>query len=134
MPKQELLGYNGLDTKVTRLVQAAPVNGTWYEVLDTAGQTDIHGIWFEVATAGETLEVRVTLNGVPHVVSRAAGIGTDYFVIYNNMLTAAEMLTSTTPYTTNYKLGISGRTATIEIRKVTAAGAGTITCKVIYSD
>lgn len=113
-----------------QLVQAAPVLNTWYTALDTVANALIYGIYFWVATTGETLSVRVTIDGRTLLCTFAAIADTGYYI---TLPSSSEGLSYTTTDTgTLVAFIIQGRSVKVEIRKTTNNGSGNLTCYVTY--
>jgi hypothetical protein len=118
------------------LNQAAPVQNTWYTILDTTTDVMIYDITVNVEDANETLEVRLTIDSEMYTGSIAATHSTEYEVA---MRTAA--ITRSTyleinggvdwePYNAFTVIALSVK---VEVRKTTAAGAGNLTGIVNYA-
>jgi len=132
-----------LDTLVTRLEsrpptyynalldQVNPVQNTWYTVLDTVVNAILFDCFAQVDTTGETIAVRITVDG--------------------NALTGSVAATGSSTYMTRLTLGIlagldlfvpridlvhgwllMGRSVKVEVRKTTANGTGDLRGKVNY--
>lgn len=120
------------------LAQAAAVQNTWYTVLE-ASNVMIHYICVVMATADETLEVEVTLDGVEMVATIIATAATPYYFtkITNPVWgPGGDLAAGSTSV-----LQISGdaatsplpaRNAKIRVRKTTAGGANTLYCLASY--
>jgi len=115
------------------LSQAAPVQNDWYVLLDTTRNCVVYGIEAGVATTDETLECRVTIDGQVLTGGLApATAGTPYFIL--KTAESASLIWTATIFAVNQRyLGLMGRSVKIEVRKTTAAGAGTITARVQYA-
>jgi len=111
------------------LTQAAPVNGTWYTILDTTKNALIYAIVAEVATTGETLEVKVTIDGQTYTGSVAHAADTAQFWFLNM---EGAMNSNTSPYMAGIYAPLMGRSVKVEIRKTTAAGAGNLIGRVTH--
>lgn len=109
---------------------AAAVQNTWYTVLDTTLNAKVYMIRFSVSVANEDLEVRLTIDGVTYVSSKAAAVATTpYWVMFDGGLTPSNGVTS-------LNLGIyealECRSIKVEIRKTSNNGAGTLNTRIIY--
>lgn len=114
------------------LSQAAPVQNTWYEVLTYTGKyTHIYHVVVSVAVANETLECEIIVDGVTYAGSLACTAGTFYQVYYGVGDTTAGTLSISGSYP--QPSHIEGSNIRVRVRKTTAAGAGTLTAKTIYS-
>lgn len=113
------------------LAQAAPVQNTWYTVLNTTTNVRIIRIYANVALANETVQGQITIDGVTVAIPAAVFVaGTGYFVRW------AFDLTDSLYWDVNEKYVaflIEGKSVKVEIRKTTANGVGTLTCKVGYA-
>lgn len=116
--------------KQALLSQAAPVQNTWYTILDTAYCAKLFGIAVSVADTGETLEVRMTVDGATVSGSQAALAGTAYKALPYTTPTGLYLLMSTSSLINGNET--EGRSVKVEVRKTTAAGTGTITGCVNY--
>lgn len=123
------------------LVQVAPVQNTWYDILETTTNIRLYGVSVEVLTTGETLEVRLIIDGVTYTASVAAVAGTDYHLYMNWDPTVTVTGLSTNPCLVvaiggpsgNYRgIFLDGRSVRVSVRKTTANGAGTINGLVQY--
>lgn len=115
--------------------QAAPVQNTWYEMLDEVDIRLIH-LTVSVADTGETLEVKITVDGNELTGSVAAGIGNVYHVLLDSETVDGLTLVENTLFTDPQELTfiLEGHSVKIEVRKTTANGAGTITGVVKYAE
>lgn len=122
---------------IATLDQAAPVQDTWYTILNTNTKRDckIIRIATRVETANETLQIRVTIDGV--AVSSAslnATFGTMYSwwkAIWTDAQTETWYYGNISAVTAPYIA--EGRSVKVEMRKTTAAGAGNLRGAVLYS-
>lgn len=120
------------------LAQAAPVNGTFYVVLDTTQNCHVMDICFEVRDTGEDLECEIVIDGKTYIIALSAVANTPYtaYIVKPGPVTAAveEYGGSNTDFQA-YRGGylIEGRSVRVRIRKVTAAGAGNINARVMYN-
>ena len=117
------------------LNQAAPVQNTWYTVLDTTLNCCVISIAALVATADETLEVKATVDGVTiAAVSLAATFNTTYYVKLLTTETGGYLqLQASDGYAVYRAFLFEGRSVKVEIRKTTATGAGNLKCCVVYA-
>jgi hypothetical protein len=116
-----------------RLAQAAAVQNTWYTVLDTIGYVRILSFQVLMATATETIEGRITVDGVVVAVGAAAlTFGTAYCAVFNNYTDANTMVWDQNLARYNPIL-LEGKSVKVEMRKTTAAGLNTLTGRVVYA-
>jgi len=113
------------------LDQAAPAQNTWYTVLNTTINCRIISIAIKVADTGETLEIQLTVDGQVLTVSQAAVANT----WYNLLLDAnnSSIYLSTADYMRQRAFLLEARSVKFEVRKTTAAGAGTISSRIMYA-
>lgn len=111
--------------------QAAPVQNTWYTALDTTLNVNLISVGIQVADTNETLESRLTIDGVVYSgTTQAAVAGTRYYLFLLPGYSQWKM--GTTNLTCGYYTPLMSRSIKIEYRKTTAAGAGTISGVVVY--
>lgn len=116
--------------KEAKIDQAAPVQNTWYTVLDTTKDLVLYDMSERVNVADETLECRVTIDGTIYTSSTAAVAGT-YYVAHFYMRSAGGYL-SFGAGENNKAFLFQGRSIKVEVRKTTAAGAGNLTFGITY--
>jgi hypothetical protein len=114
------------------LNQAAPVQNTWYTILDTTLNAQLAVVPFHVADTGETVEVRCTVDGQVYVASQIAVAGTEYWVVRSSYAGAGCSITSSSSSFGGSSAPFLCRSAKVEIRKTTAAGAGNLVAAVKY--
>jgi Ca2+-binding RTX toxin-like protein len=116
------------------LSQAAPVQNTWYTALNTTLNARILAFIVQIATTGEDLQVKVTLDGqtINGQVNITAVAGTDYHINFITGAGGLYLLGSTTNSQINRAFLIEGKSVKIEVRKVTANGAGNLNACVSY--
>jgi len=107
------------------LSQITPVQNTWYTVLATKINARLLQIACKVATTGETLEVRIVIDGITITASLAATAGTLYY--YDLTISDTGLSASLVTAQPAKPFIIEGRNVQVQIRKTTAAGTGTIT-------
>lgn len=111
-----------------KLSQDAPVQNTWYTLLDTTLNAQLVALEMKVAGIGETLEVQVTIDGQVLTKSAACNADTLYYVWKSR--NAADLTISTTPGNFGGQYAtFDAQSVKIEVRKTTANGAGTITAR-----
>jgi hypothetical protein len=119
---------------VATLDQAAPVNGTFYTVLDTTQNCRILIFAAEIATTGETIEGKITIDGNAITVTAAAfPADTPYWCI----ISADPGVGTFGPYWNNAQQPqkawlIEGRSVKLEVKKTTAAGVGNLKGLAVY--
>lgn len=118
------------------LIQANPVQNTWYTVLDTSLLPTAIGVEFlfhsfKIATVGETIYVRWTVDGNVRFGIKAAVADLDYYV-HKDFLTAY-LGETTAIHLTGIYAPIVGKSLKVEARKTTANGTGTLSSRVTYA-
>jgi hypothetical protein len=115
------------------LAQAAPAQNTWYLVLDTTNAI-IYSMVNYVATTGETIEVRLIIDGVTYDGGTVAqGADAMHWWIKDGRYPA--MTAGAANVLLNFAAGYTalyGRSVKIYIRKTSAAGVGTINARVTW--
>ena len=113
------------------LNQAAPVQNTWYPVLATQSRTTrIYLASIVVATADETLQMRILVDGLTLSGALNATLGTVYRVEFNYGIAAESLVIGTTRDSTYI---VEGRNVSVDVRKTSATGAGTLSAIVKYA-
>jgi len=115
------------------LNQAAPVQNTWYTVLDTTKDGYIHSIGFSVATTDEDLEVKLTVDGQTYTATQTAVAGTKYNIFMICTATSIYCGALTTDSPIGLYTELSFRSVKVEIRKTTANGTGNLQCAIFYA-
>lgn len=115
------------------LNQAAPVQNTWYTVLDTTELCRLISACVEVQTTGETLEMRITIDNDIYTGSIAAVAGSHYLAYLFLYSTGAILTLATTANIAWKAFLLEGRSIKVEVRKTTAAGAGNLRACVVYA-
>ena len=118
------------------LIQTAPVQNTWYEILAPTGRyTRIIGITGEILIVNETIECRVIVDGVVFVtLGTGFAVGNIYSIYINETLLGnLEWGGAGVTYSQHRAFLIEGHDISVEIRKTTAAGAGNLLGKVLYA-
>lgn len=106
---------------------------TWYTILDTTLNARIYAIQLKIATADETLEVRITSDGITRSGSAACTKDITYYVYLSGGTTNQNELTiGTSSYGAFRNMPLEARSVKVEVRKTTAAGANTLTGRVVY--
>lgn len=135
MPNIRKITFTPKHQPDSAIAQAAPVQNTWYTVLAETKNARIYTINYVVADTNETIETRLTIDGNTLVNSRAATAGTIYYITLNpfaNTSSGPISSTSTDP-TPSRAFLVEGQSVKVEIRKTTAAGAGTLSCCVVHA-
>jgi hypothetical protein len=115
------------------LAQAAAAQNTWYTVLDTTPNVRINIVTIAITVANETLEFRATVDGQTLTGNVAATFGTDYEIYMNPSTQSASRLNaSANAYDFAFMAAAEFKSFKLEARKTTAAGAGTLYCRVNY--
>lgn len=131
--------YNELDWS-----QATPVQNTYYTVLDARNVQQIFFI-VGVAVTGESLQIRVTIDGGTSFISGATVVAANEFIratdfrVSNIGVSAQAIIMSASGASHDWDNGtqadqawIKGRDLLIEVRKTTAAGVGDLRSKGVY--
>ena len=113
------------------LAQENPVQNTWYTVLNVTRDCKVYAVTVLVWTTNETLEVRVTVDGQVLVGSIAASHTTYYYV--HHQLYAEALAIDGNVFLLGKYSPLEGRSIKVEVRKTTAAGSGTLECRVNYA-
>lgn len=116
------------------LTQAAPVQNTWYTILDTTLRVKLYLVVVRVNDTGETLEVRITYGGVAYTSLSVAAVAGNYYFLrsrFEDSLANRWELTATAN-NVGRTSPITFDSLRIEVRKTTAAGAGNLLGRVIY--
>ena len=110
------------------LNQAAPVQNTWYLIID-ARNIFVYLLDVAIITTGETLDVRLTIDGTVYTLTGlAATAGTvyrTYFTHNDTGRTLASAAAGTQLLMGTYQ-GLWARQFKAEIRKTTVAGTGNL--------
>lgn len=110
--------------------QLLPVMNTWYTILDTT-MARIMAFVFRVTAVGETLQLRITIDGQVYIGTRAAAAGTGYWAIVDVVAFIAAVYTSGA-ILVHRSMVAEGRAVKLEMRKTTAAGAGNLEAVVVW--
>ena len=114
------------------LNQAAPVQNTWYTVLDTTNAR-VYSLMSLIAGIGETIEVRLTLDAQVYIGSQAQ-VANQYYPWY--IYGAFAALINAGPGAAiriNQYTFVEGKIVRIEVRKTTAAGAGNLQATIVWA-
>ena len=128
------LGIYEYQTPAT-LNQAAPVQNTWYTILDTTTHCRIYEIAVNIEDANETLEIQVTIDGQTiGATAKAATHSTTYYVYReSDAINRVNTLILDNALTKSIRaFQLEGHSVKVEVRKTTAAGAGNLTGIVTY--
>ena len=115
------------------LNQSSPVQNNWYTVLDTTRNIRIIHIGYRVNTTGETLEMRLTLDGNVFSNTINATAGSWYYVALDSLSTSSLHINLTSEMMPNRTFLAEARSAKLEIRKTPASGTGSIQVYVQYA-
>jgi len=117
------------------LSQAAPVQNTWYTVLNTVSNIRLMRFAMGVADTNETLEMKITIDGNSYTGSQAAVAGNHYhgYVHFHDAGTIISFDTSENHSESSFPYLLEGRSIKVEVRKTTANGVGTITAAAQYT-
>lgn len=113
------------------LAQAAPVQNTYYPILNTTSNCRVLAIFGMVADTGETLQLRLTIDGQVIENTAAAVPANTYFEAVHFVGGVIEWTTIDTGARYRAFL-IEGKSVKVEIRKTTIAGAGNLNGRVRY--
>lgn len=122
--------------------QAAPVQNTWYTFLQDRNIV-LYALCARIATTGETLELRITIDGEVFISSGVAVNANEFTgvqsVRYSLMGEASQYINcdasggaKDVTNATNQLSYMQGRSVKVECRKTTANGAGTLSVRGIY--
>jgi hypothetical protein len=116
------------------LNQAAPVQDTWYTVLDTVSNARVYQAGMNVEDTDETLEVKVTLDGITiGTVAIAATHSTAYYLYWVfDPITRTTKISLSTTFQHARSFLLEGHSVKVELRKTSANGAGNLTGIVMY--
>jgi len=114
-------------------IQAAPVQNTWYEVLPITRNCRLISVSARVYDTGETLEVRIIVDGSDLTWPWTAAANTWYMAknMPEDLLFLMETIAATDR--ASHTFLYEGRSVRILIRKTTAAGAGNLRCLIHYA-
>lgn len=113
------------------LIQANPVQNTWYNVLPTKPNARIYLASLVVGTANESLDMRILVDGIVVSGSISATFGTVYRAIFNYGIASNSLALVTVDQNCTYIL--EGSNVSVDVRKTSATGAGTLSAKVVYA-
>ena len=115
------------------LNQPAPVQNTWYPILDTTANVLLYYISVNVEDANETLELRITIDGQVITGNIAATHSRTYGVrFFPNAIDRSITCDLAVNVHVNLVRLLDGRSVRVEVRKTTALGAGNLTGIVVY--
>lgn len=114
------------------LSQANPGPTTWYTILDTTRNCRVLGGAISVATTGEDLLLRITIDGNVLEGSKAATAGTQYYMSITHDAAALYIEAGFTVVESRVFF-LEGKSIKIEMRKTTTNGTGTFTARVKYA-
>ena len=118
------------------LNQAAPVQNTWYTILNNTPNCRVYNVSVNVEDTNETLQLRVEVDGQ---VYNSVGVACTHSTLYypyhfpdSINLGASIGLTATVGDMQRRAFVVEGRNIKIQVRKTTATGAGNLTGLVSY--
>ena len=120
------------------LNQAAPVQNTYYPIVNIVGPGRIYDALVRVDAVGETLEARLTIDGTVYgSTTVACGIGVNNRIIRTTIVGVLGVLCAfeinTVAATVDYGWLLEFKHGClIEVRKTTANGAGNLRGRVLY--
>ena len=116
------------------LNQAAPVQNTWYPILATTRNVRVYGVVVKVADTGEDLQIKLTVDGVELASSAnlVAAANTGYYVYLLPYVTGCFIQHDDNASGKARAFLMEGRSVKVEVRKVTANGAGNLQGCVVY--
>lgn len=113
--------------------QDNPIQNTWYTVLPATDDVRIINAEVSIYTAVETLQMRITADGTPLIAPVAGAIvGTSYFPEFEASTPDAMYLDATSYYRYRAFL-MEAHNIMVEVRKITALGAGILHSKVVWA-
>jgi len=116
--------------------QANPAPNTWYNAF-TATNCRVIFFAFAMSTAIETLEARMTIDGIVYtpLVGQVTVIDTTYFIRFSAGADATNNISiDNDSGIVNYKAFFcEGRNVQIDVRRTTNLGAGTLTARTVYA-
>ncbi len=115
------------------LVQANPVQNQWYTVLDTKANVRLFSIVALVWTTGETLEIKITTKNRTITGAVDAAHTTYYWAFIRMYGDGLDIAASPTKQLVGYQAPLDDPIVKVEIRKTTAAGTGTLECRVVWA-
>lgn len=120
----------------TPLNQAAPVQNTWYTILDTTTNVIVYEACVQVDTTGENLEWRATIDGETVSGGISPALADTVYFIYiilrsydrflNSNVTNLLMFAGYTPFWC--------RSFKLEVRKTSANGAGNLRGNILHGE
>jgi hypothetical protein len=118
------------------LNQAAPVQNTYYAILDTTTDCRVYTIGVNIEDANESLSLQLTVDGETIAPDNfAATHSTDYrgSLVFSAITRVDQMeLDAMTNVQLRPSFVVEGKSVKVELRKTTAAGAGNLTGVVLY--
>jgi hypothetical protein len=130
-----------LDAKTKRLTfqhqpdavlsQVDPDPEQWYPILQESRECRLYSLTVLVWTTNETLEVRITVDGVVLLGSVEANHTTYYYV--HHQLYAAGLTIDGNIFLLGKYTPLEGRNVKVEVRKTTAAGSGTLDARLVWA-
>ena len=115
------------------LAQGAPVQNTWYPVLPVNPDCRVLSIGGGIGGVGETIEGRLTVDGVTILVTGIAFAAFTNYDVANNDTMSADFNWLAAGQAQFKAFLIEGQSVMFEIRKTTANGASTMTSRVKHA-
>lgn len=115
--------------------QAAPVQNTWYTLLEATDYVRVYQVAANIEDTNETLEVEVVIDGetLPGVPFAATHSTVYYAYVDPDAINRVDGVGLNTPHTGIYRaFMIEGHNVRIRVRKTTAAGVGNLTAIAIW--
>lgn len=111
---------------VALLDQAAPVQNTYYTILPTTQNINVFGITIRIATTGEDLQVRITIDGQVFTLATAICVAdTNYSVLW--FIDGAGVVFYVWAHDARItSFNLQAKSIKVEVRKTTAAGNGNL--------
>lgn len=113
------------------LDQVAPVQNTYYTILDTTKNVKIDSVWIEIEDTNETLQVKITIDGEIWTSSGLAATHSTSYYVYKDQATATLQIDSNRR-AFMYEHEGEARSIKVEVRKTTAAGTGNLEGRVVH--
>lgn len=120
------------------LDQAAPVQSTYYTLLDTTKNARIYSIMVLIQTTNETLQVKITVDGEIWISTATACVAAtpNYYYKTGHVVQGSLVTAGAIPYldgVVGFRYPLEGRSIKVEVQKTTVAGAGNLQGRVVYA-
>jgi hypothetical protein len=113
------------------LSQVDPDQDQWYPILEETRECRLYSLTVLVWTTNETLEVRITIDGVVLPGSVEATHTTYYYV--HHQLYASGLTVDGNIFLLGKYTPLEGRNVKVEVRKTTDNGSGTLDARVVFA-